>query len=91
MEAKSTKEKLREKRKKLAAHRLKLGFKDKDAEEGVDDQVLEDLYQKEKDYQRFIEESKERNEIKTVVDINAFSKEEIEREMLRDEEKFKKR
>ena len=56
---------LRKKRRENAAKRLALGFNDKGKEE-VDDLILEDLEYKSTQYQKQIEEQKERKPVKMV-------------------------
>lgn len=79
---------LRKKRRENAAKRLALGFNDKGKEE-VDDLILEDLEYKSTQYQKQIEEQKERKPVKMVTQVKGISKEEIQKLMLREEDKFK--
>lgn len=79
---------LRKKRRENAAKRLALGFNDKGKEE-VDDPILEDLEYKSTQYQKQIEEQKERKPVKIVTQVKGISKEEIQKLMLREEDKFK--
>jgi hypothetical protein len=50
---------------------------------------LEELEHKSREYQKQIEEQKERRPVKLVSDVKGISKEEIEKLMLRDNEKFR--
>jgi len=88
---------LRKKRRENAAKRLSLGFNDAKAikeadleKEGVVDNILEDLEHKNREYQKQIEEQKERKPVRLVTDVKGISKDEIDNLMLRDSEKFRK-
>ena len=83
------KEGVRERRRKNAAIRLKLGFDDQGKEE-VDDQIIEDLEYNDKLYRTQQAELKERKPVKLVTEIKGISKEELMGEMLREDEKFRK-
>lgn len=83
---------MRQKRRQYAAKRLSLGFKDKATaatEEGVEDPILEELEYKDREYQKQIEEQKERKPVRIVTEVKGISKQQIENLMLRDEEKFR--
>jgi len=79
---------LRKKRREYAQKRLSLGFNNKGQEE-VADAIMEELEQKSKEYEKQIEEQKERKPVKLVTPVKGISKEEIERLMLTDADKFK--
>lgn len=87
-ENKEKEESQRKKRRELAAKRLALGFNDKGQEE-VSDSVIEELEYKTNQYEKQIEEKKERKPVKKVTEVKGISKEEIEKLLLRDAEKFK--
>ena len=80
----------RKRRKDYALKRAQLGFKDsaKAQEEGVDDQILENLECNTNQYQQQIEEQKERKPVRLVTPVKGISKEEIESLKLTEEEKF---
>lgn len=78
----------RKKRREYAQRRAALGFNDKGLEE-VEDKVMEDLEHKSKEYEKQIEEQKERKPVKLVTPIKGISRQEIEDIMLRDADKFK--
>lgn len=78
----------RRKRREYAAKRLQLGFNDKGKEE-VEDTVLDELEYKDSQYQKQIEEKKERKPVKVVTEIKGISKAELDSLLLREEEKFK--
>jgi len=79
---------LRKKRREYAQKRLSLGFNDKGKEE-VADSVIEDLEHKSKEYEKQIEEQKERKPVKVVTPVKGISKHEIEQLMLQEADKFK--
>lgn len=79
---------LRKKRRDNAARRLKLGFNDNGKEE-VEDPVLEELEYKSKAHEKQIEDKKERKPVPLTGEVKGISKAEIERLMLREEEKFR--
>ena len=81
-------ESLRKRRRDYAKRRLSLGFNDKGKEE-VADSVIEELEQKSKEYEKQIEEQKERKPVKLVAGIKAISKHEIDSLLLQDSDKFK--
>ena len=81
-------ESIRERRKKNAAIRLKLGFDDKGKEE-VEDNIIEELEYSDKIYRTKQAELKERKAVKMVTEIKGIGKDELEREMLREDEKFR--
>ena len=90
-ESKVQLENTRKKRREYAAKRLSLGFKDKlKGDEGVEDPILEELENKDRDYQKQIEEQKERKPVRLVTEVKAISKEEIERLLIREEDKYRK-
>jgi hypothetical protein len=85
----STKEESgRKKRREYAQRRAALGFNDKGQQE-VEDKIMEDLEHKSKEYEKQIEEQKERKPVKLVTPVHGISKKEIEDIMLRDADKFK--
>lgn len=92
-EAKNKQETTRKRRLEHAAKRLSLGFNDskvaKKDEVGVVDPILEELDFKSKEYEKQIEEQKERRPVKMVTDVKGISKQEIEQLLLREEDKFK--
>jgi hypothetical protein len=90
-EKESTKEQVKQRRRENALKRAQLGFKDKAnaADEGVEDQVLEDLEFNSKQYLQQIEEQKERKPVRLVTPIKGISKEEIESLKLTEQEKFR--
>lgn len=81
-------ESLRKKRREYAQKRLSLGFNDKGKEE-VADSVIEELEYKSKEYEKQIEEQKERRAVNLVTPVKGISKQDIERLMLQDADKFK--
>lgn len=81
-------ESMRKKRREYAQKRLSLGFNDKGKEE-VADSVIEELEFKSKEYEKQIEEQKERRAVKIVTPVKGISKEDIERLMLQESDKFK--
>ena len=81
-------ESLRKKRREYAQKRLSLGFNDKGKEEVVDS-VIEELEYKSKEYEKQIEEQKERRAVNLVTPVKGISKQDIERLMLQDADKFK--
>ena len=87
-EKEAMKESARRKHRENAAKRLSLGFNDKGKEE-VQDTILEELEYKSREYQKQIEEQKERKPVKLSAEVKAISKKDIENLMLRDEEKFR--
>ena len=92
-EKETEKESGRKIRRENATKRAHLGFNDKGKEE-IQDQVLEDLDYKTKEYQKQVEEQKDlsvglRKPVKLVSEVNGIGRAEIERLMLRDSEKFK--
>ena len=85
----STKEESgRKKRREYAQRRAALGFNDKGQQE-VEDKIMEDLEHKSKEYEKQIEEQKERKPVKMVTPVQGISKKEIEDLMIRDADKFK--
>ena len=82
------KESVRERRRKNAAIRMKLGFDDKGKDE-VEDQIIEDLEYNDKVYRTQQAELKERKPVKMVTEIKGISKEQLESQMLKEEEKFR--
>ena len=92
-EARAKQDSARKRRLEHAAKRLSLGFNDSKVaaakEEGVQDAILEELEHKSKEYEKQIEEQKERRPVKMVSQVKGISKEEIESLMLRDQDKFK--
>lgn len=81
-------EALRGKRRDYAQRRRSLGFNDRGKEE-VADAIMEDLEFKSKEYEKQIEEQKERKPVKVVTPVKGISKHEIEQLMLQDADKFK--
>ena len=81
-------ESMRKKRREYAQKRLSLGFNDKGKDE-VADSVIEELEHKSKEYEKQIEEQKERRAVKIVTPVKGISKEDIERLMLQESDKFK--
>jgi hypothetical protein len=81
-------ESTRKKRREYAQRRMALGFNNKGQEE-VADPIMEELEYKSKEYEKQIEEQKERKPVKVVTPVKGISKEEIERLMLTDADKFK--
>lgn len=81
-------ESLRKKRREYAQRRLSLGFNDKGKDE-VADSIIEDLEHKSKEYEKQIEEQKERKTVKMVTPVKGISKHDIEKLMLQDADKFK--
>lgn len=79
---------MRKKRREYAQRRLSLGFNDRGQEE-VADSIIEDLEFKSKEYEKQIEEQKERKPVKIVTPVKGISKQEIEQLMLQDADKFK--
>jgi hypothetical protein len=78
----------RKRRREYAQKRASLGFNDKGKEE-VEDKIIEELDYKSKEYEKQIEEQKERKAVKVVTPVHGISKTEIENIMLRDADKFK--
>ena len=78
----------RKRRREYAQKRASLGFNDKGKEE-VEDKIIEELDHKSKEYEKQIEEQKERKAVKVVTPVHGISKTEIENIMLRDADKFK--
>ena len=78
----------RKRRREFAQKRASLGFNDKGKEE-IEDKIMEDLEYKAKEYEKQIEEQKERKPVKIVTPVQGISKKEIEDIMLRDADKFK--
>ena len=78
----------RKRRREYASKRAALGFNDKGKEE-VEDKIMEDLEYKSREYEKQIEEQKERKPVKLVTPVKGISKKEIEDIMIRDAEKFK--
>ena len=81
-------ESLRQKRRENAAKRMQLGFNNKGKEE-VEDPILEELQLKNIEHQKQIEEQKERKPVPLVTEVKGISREEIDRLMLSDHEKFR--
>jgi hypothetical protein len=67
---------------------MSLGFNDKGKEE-VADSVIEELEFRSKEYEKQIEEQKERRAVKIVTPVKGISKDDIERLMLQENDKFK--
>ncbi len=65
-----------------------MGFNDRGQAE-VADSIIEDLEHKAKEYEKQIEEQKERKTVKLVTPVKGISKHDIESLMLRDADKFK--
>lgn len=84
----SRQESLRKKRRDYAQRRLSLGFNDKGKEE-VADSIIEELEQKSKEYEKQIEEQKERKPVKLVTQVKGISKHDIDSLLLQDADKFK--
>lgn len=53
------------------------------------DEIIEELEYKSKAYEKQIEEQKERKPVKVITSVKGISKQEIERLMLTDADKFK--
>ena len=71
-------ESVRERRRKNAAIRLKLGFDDKGKDE-VDDKIIEDLEYNDTIYRTQQAELKERKPVKIITDIKGISKDELKK------------
>ena len=78
----------RKRRREYAQKRAALGFNDKGKDE-VEDKIMEDLEYKSREYEKQIEEQKERKPVKIVTPVQGISKKEIEDIMIRDADKFK--
>jgi putative heme iron utilization protein len=68
--------------------RQKLGFDNKGHDE-VQDDVLESLEEKSKEYKKKLAEQKERKTAKLITKIDAMSKDEIKGLLFNEDEKFK--